>query len=152
MSFIHWRHSFQFSLILLFRALFICESKVSSSCLPAASVFRDCLRPALSSRVSKWFEKSASSYSLANNDGKSDAYASLIRWMTKFKSAKLDSSLSEFLLMIFINVSIVSLCVLRCLAKQPADRFASYADLRDALVPYNSTAPTPATPRTRGDM
>jgi uncharacterized RDD family membrane protein YckC len=35
--------------------------------------------------------------------------------------------------------------VLRCLAKQSADRFASYADLRDALVPYDSSAPTPAT-------
>jgi uncharacterized RDD family membrane protein YckC len=35
--------------------------------------------------------------------------------------------------------------VLQCLAKQPADRFKSYAELRAALVPYNSTAPTPAT-------
>lgn len=35
--------------------------------------------------------------------------------------------------------------VLRCLAKQPSDRFRSYAELRDALVPFNSTAPTPAT-------
>ena len=35
--------------------------------------------------------------------------------------------------------------VLRCLAKQPSDRFRNYADLRDALTPYNSVAPTPAT-------
>lgn len=35
--------------------------------------------------------------------------------------------------------------VLRCLAKQPADRFRTYAELRAALVLYNSTAPTPAT-------
>ena len=33
----------------------------------------------------------------------------------------------------------------RCLAKQPADRFKSYDDLRQALAPYGSTAPTPAT-------
>ena len=33
----------------------------------------------------------------------------------------------------------------RCLAKQPADRFNSYGDLRQALAPYTSTAPTPAT-------
>jgi len=33
----------------------------------------------------------------------------------------------------------------RCLAKQPADRFKSYGDLRQALAPYGSTAPTPAT-------
>ena len=33
----------------------------------------------------------------------------------------------------------------RCLAKQPADRFKSYDDLRQALAPYTSTAPTPAT-------
>ena len=33
----------------------------------------------------------------------------------------------------------------RCLAKQPADRFKSYDDLRRALAPYTSTAPTPAT-------
>jgi uncharacterized RDD family membrane protein YckC len=33
----------------------------------------------------------------------------------------------------------------RCLAKQPSDRFKTYADLREALLPYNSTAPTPAT-------
>ena len=35
--------------------------------------------------------------------------------------------------------------ILRCLAKQPSDRFKNYAELRDALIPYNSTAPTPAT-------
>lgn len=35
--------------------------------------------------------------------------------------------------------------VQRCLAKQPADRFKSYDDLRRALAPYSSTAPTPAT-------
>ncbi len=33
----------------------------------------------------------------------------------------------------------------RCLAKQPAERFKSYEDLRQALAPYGSTAPTPAT-------
>ena len=33
----------------------------------------------------------------------------------------------------------------RCLAKQPAERFKSYDDLRQALAPYGSTAPTPAT-------
>lgn len=33
----------------------------------------------------------------------------------------------------------------RCLAKQPADRFKSYDDLRQALAPYTATAPTPAT-------
>jgi eukaryotic-like serine/threonine-protein kinase len=35
--------------------------------------------------------------------------------------------------------------VVRCLAKQSADRFKSYDDLREALAPYGSTAPTPAT-------
>lgn len=35
--------------------------------------------------------------------------------------------------------------VLRCLAKQPADRFANYDDLREALAPYDSNASTPAT-------
>jgi hypothetical protein len=35
--------------------------------------------------------------------------------------------------------------ILRCLAKQPTDRFKSYHDLRRALTPYTSTAPTPAT-------
>ncbi|MGO9115627.1 MAG: protein kinase domain-containing protein [Thermoguttaceae bacterium] len=33
----------------------------------------------------------------------------------------------------------------RCLAKQPAERFKSYDDLRQALVHYGSTAATPAT-------
>ena len=35
--------------------------------------------------------------------------------------------------------------ILRCLAKQPTDRLKSYHDLRQALAPYTSTAPTPAT-------
>ncbi|MBL7043980.1 MAG: protein kinase [Pirellulaceae bacterium] len=35
--------------------------------------------------------------------------------------------------------------ILRCLAKQPSNRFKNYAELRKALIPYNSTAPTPAT-------
>ena len=35
--------------------------------------------------------------------------------------------------------------VLRCLEKQPAQRFRNYADLRAALLPFASTAPTPAT-------
>ena len=35
--------------------------------------------------------------------------------------------------------------VLRCLAKQAGDRFASYDELRRVLLPYNSTSPTPAT-------
>lgn len=35
--------------------------------------------------------------------------------------------------------------ILRCLEKQPSDRFRSYADLCRALAPYSSTAPTPAT-------
>ncbi len=35
--------------------------------------------------------------------------------------------------------------VLRCLEKQPGERFKSYADLARALAPYGSTAPTPAT-------
>jgi hypothetical protein len=35
--------------------------------------------------------------------------------------------------------------VLRCLEKQPGERFKSYADLAQALAPYSSTAPTPAT-------
>lgn len=34
--------------------------------------------------------------------------------------------------------------VLRCLAKQSTDRYASYDDLRKTLLPYSSTAPTPA--------
>lgn len=33
----------------------------------------------------------------------------------------------------------------RCLAKQPTERFKSYNDLRQALAPYSSVAPTPAT-------
>ncbi|OGV72811.1 MAG: hypothetical protein A3K19_28460 [Lentisphaerae bacterium RIFOXYB12_FULL_65_16] len=35
--------------------------------------------------------------------------------------------------------------VLRCLEKRPDERFASYAELRQALLPYASAAPTPAT-------
>ena len=33
--------------------------------------------------------------------------------------------------------------VLRCLEKQPGERFKNYADLAQALAPYSSTAPTP---------
>ena len=35
--------------------------------------------------------------------------------------------------------------VLRCLEKQPAHRFRNYGELRQALAPFASTAPTPAT-------
>jgi uncharacterized RDD family membrane protein YckC len=35
--------------------------------------------------------------------------------------------------------------VMRCLEKQPGERFKSYAELTQALAPYSSTAPTPAT-------
>jgi uncharacterized RDD family membrane protein YckC len=35
--------------------------------------------------------------------------------------------------------------VLRCLAKKAADRFKSYDELRQALLPYTSAAPTPGT-------
>lgn len=35
--------------------------------------------------------------------------------------------------------------ILRCLAKHPSERFPNYAELRRALQPYSSTAPTPAT-------
>ncbi|MGH7968805.1 MAG: serine/threonine-protein kinase, partial [Limisphaerales bacterium] len=35
--------------------------------------------------------------------------------------------------------------VLRCLEKQSGERFKNYADLAQALAPYSSTAPTPAT-------
>jgi len=35
--------------------------------------------------------------------------------------------------------------VLRCLEKQPKARFGSYDEMRLALLPYSSTAPTPAT-------
>ena len=35
--------------------------------------------------------------------------------------------------------------VLRCLEKQPGERFKNYADLASALAPYSSAAPTPAT-------
>jgi uncharacterized RDD family membrane protein YckC len=39
----------------------------------------------------------------------------------------------------------LSQIVLRCLAKQAAERPASYDELRRALLPFNSSAPTPAT-------
>ncbi len=35
--------------------------------------------------------------------------------------------------------------VLRCLQKQPGERFKNYDELRQALAPYTSAAPTPAT-------
>ncbi|MEO8351969.1 MAG: protein kinase, partial [Chthoniobacteraceae bacterium] len=35
--------------------------------------------------------------------------------------------------------------ILRCLAKQAGERFANYDELLRALLPFNSTAPTPAT-------
>jgi hypothetical protein len=35
--------------------------------------------------------------------------------------------------------------ILRCLEKQPGERFKNYADVARALSPYSSTAPTPAT-------
>ena len=35
--------------------------------------------------------------------------------------------------------------VLRCLQKQPSERFKGYEELRQALAPYSSVAPTPAT-------
>ena len=35
--------------------------------------------------------------------------------------------------------------VLRCLEKVPTERYKSYEELRQALAPYSSTAPTPAT-------
>ena len=35
--------------------------------------------------------------------------------------------------------------ILRCLEKQPGERFKHYRELSQALAPYNSTAPTPAT-------
>ncbi len=35
--------------------------------------------------------------------------------------------------------------VMRCLEKQPGERFKSYRELRQTLSPYGSTAPTPAT-------
>ena len=35
--------------------------------------------------------------------------------------------------------------VVRCLEKEPGERFKNYADLARALTPYGSTAPTPAT-------
>jgi uncharacterized RDD family membrane protein YckC len=38
----------------------------------------------------------------------------------------------------------LSEAVLRCLKKLPTERFTSYADLRQALLPYGSKAPTPA--------
>src|ERR1019366_8877135 len=35
--------------------------------------------------------------------------------------------------------------VLRCLEKQPGERFKSYADVAHALAPYSSSAQTPVT-------
>ncbi len=35
--------------------------------------------------------------------------------------------------------------VLRCLEKQPGERFKNYTELSQAIAPYNSAAPTPAT-------
>jgi uncharacterized RDD family membrane protein YckC len=35
--------------------------------------------------------------------------------------------------------------ILRCLSKQPSKRFKNYAELRNALLPFSSVAPTPAT-------
>lgn len=35
--------------------------------------------------------------------------------------------------------------ILRCLEKQPGERFKNYAELAQALAPYSSAAPTPAT-------
>jgi len=32
--------------------------------------------------------------------------------------------------------------VLRCLEKQPTERFKTYAELTEAIAPYSSTAPT----------
>ncbi|MGO9109710.1 MAG: protein kinase domain-containing protein, partial [Thermoguttaceae bacterium] len=39
----------------------------------------------------------------------------------------------------------LAIAIQRCLAKQPGERFKTYDDLRQALAPYGSTAPTPAT-------
>src|SRR6266511_394453 len=39
----------------------------------------------------------------------------------------------------------VANAILRCLEKQPGERFKSYDELRQALAPYTSAAPTPAT-------
>jgi eukaryotic-like serine/threonine-protein kinase len=39
----------------------------------------------------------------------------------------------------------LSKAVLRCLEKQPGERFRNYEELRKALLPYSSTAPVPAT-------
>ncbi|MCA9311715.1 MAG: protein kinase, partial [Phycisphaerales bacterium] len=40
--------------------------------------------------------------------------------------------------------------IARCLAKDPSDRFAGYAALRDALLPFSSVIPEPATQAHRG--
>jgi len=39
----------------------------------------------------------------------------------------------------------LSRVVLRCLEKQPSKRFKNYGELRNALLPYSSAAPSPAT-------
>jgi uncharacterized RDD family membrane protein YckC len=39
----------------------------------------------------------------------------------------------------------LSNAVLRCLEKQPGERFKNYGELRQAIAPYNSAAPVPAT-------
>lgn len=40
--------------------------------------------------------------------------------------------------------------ITRCLAKDPSDRYAGYAALRDALLPFSSVIPEPATQAQRG--
>jgi hypothetical protein len=40
--------------------------------------------------------------------------------------------------------------IARCLAKEPEGRYADYAALRDALLPFSSVVPEPATQAQRG--